>query len=79
MAVWGVSTRCFHDVALFEKEAASPASCSLVEHPMVAASVLNTAILAFHLIVKVGVHVHNVGWWIQRTEVSIVEHFWVAS
>ena len=75
LAVRGVRTRCFGDVALLEKEAASPASCSLLEHPMVAERVLNTVILAFHLVLEVKLQVHYVGCWIKGTEVSIVEHF----
>ena len=46
---------------------------------MVAEWVLNTLVLALDLVVKVGLHVHDVGGWIECAEVSIVEHFWVAS
>ena len=46
---------------------------------MVAERVLNTAILAFHLVVEVGVHIHDVGCWIKGTEVSIAENFGIAS
>ena len=46
---------------------------------MVAKRVLNTLILALNLVVEVGLHVHDVGGWIECAEVSIVEHFWVAS
>ena len=45
---------------------------------MVAEWVLNTAILAFHLVVEVRIHVHDVGGWIEGTEVARVEDFRVA-
>ena len=62
-----------------QKEAACAASCAPLEHPVVAQRVLNTLILALDLVVKVGLHVDDVGGWIECAEVSIVEHFWVAS
>ena len=58
-----------------QKEAAFAASCAPLEHPMVAERVLYTTILAFHFVVEVRLHVHDVGCWIELTEVSIVEHF----
>ena len=42
---------------------------------MVAKRVLNTLILALDLVVKVGLHVDDVGGWIECALVSIVEHF----
>ena len=50
-----------------------------MEHPVVAEWVLNTLVLALNLVVQVGLHVDDVGGWIECAEVSIVEHFWVAS
>ena len=47
---------------------------------MMTERLLNTAILAFHLVVQVRLHVDDVGCWTEFTEVSIVEYFlpWVA-
>ena len=74
VSAWGSG-----DVALLQKEAAGASSCAPLEHPVVAEWVLNTLVLALNLVVEVGLHVHDVGGWIESAEVSIVEHFWVAS
>ena len=79
LTVRAVSAWCSGDVALLQKEAAGASSCAPLEHPVVAEWVLNTLVLALNLVVEVGLHVHDVGGWIECAEVSIVEHFWVAS